>query len=89
VGDDSSLVVRPDGALQVAYMESSNHNVLVARRLEVGWSGPTVVMGEESPYQGAFGFYLDQLVLDGTIYVISYRIDSRAGVRDVVVHEME
>jgi MYXO-CTERM domain-containing protein len=87
VGDDSSLVVLPDGTLQVAYMDSTNHDVVVARRSSEHnlWLVPAVVLGGESSYAGAFGFYLQQLVVEGEALVLSYRINTREATRDVVV----
>ena len=90
IGDDSTIFVNDDGSLTVSYQNSTSHLALVRRRFgETGWIVPDVVMGDEDPYDGAFGFYLQQVKVDGTTYIISYRINSRAGVRDVVVRVFE
>ena len=90
IGDDSTIYVNDDGSLTVSYQNATNHWALVRRRFgETGWIVPDIVMGDEDPYDGSFGFYLTQLKVDGTVYVISYRINSRAGVRDVVVRVFE
>jgi len=90
VGDDSSLALLADGTVQAAYMDSSNHDVLVARRSSEGlWLAPQTVMGDEDPYSGAFGFYLNQLVVDGQTVLLTYRINTREATRDVVVRTVE
>lgn len=86
IGDDSSLLVLDDGTLHVAYQNSTRHLALVRRRhVGTGWLVPSIVMGDEEDYDGAFGFYLQQVQAGDTVYVVSYRINTRAGVRDVVI----
>jgi len=90
VGDNSNLTVADDGSLLVTYQNATKHWTLARRRfLESGWIVPNVVMGGEDPYEGAFGFYLQQVSSGDTIYLLSYRINSRAGLRDVVVRTLD
>lgn len=91
VGDDSSLVVLPDGTLQVAYMDATLHQAVVSHRpTDLGsWTEPAPFLGGEEPFEGAFGFFLEQVVVGERVFAVSYRIDTIAGVRDVVVRELE
>lgn len=90
VGDNSNLTVGDDGSLLVTYQNTTKHWTLARRRfVESGWIVPNVVMGGEDPYDGAFGFYLQQVNSGDTIYLLSYRINSRAGLRDVVVRTLD
>jgi len=90
VGDDSSLVVLPDGTLQVAYMDSTRHHAMVSYRpVDAGWTQPEVVMGGAEPYDGAFGFYLSQSQTSDAVWLISYRLNPREGVRDVVARPVD
>jgi hypothetical protein len=85
VGDDSSIIVLDDGTIQVAYQDMSQHYVLVRQRTPAGsWVAPEVVAGNETPYDGAFGFYLQQIATADGTYVLTYRIHTAEGVRDVV-----
>ncbi|MBN1944239.1 MAG: hypothetical protein JW797_01130 [Bradymonadales bacterium] len=90
VGYDSSLLLRTDGSLQVAYMDATYHDVMIIRRPSgSGWQAPMTILGNEDPYVGAVGFYLNQLLVDGTVVLATYRINTREAVRDVAVHWLE
>jgi hypothetical protein len=89
VGDDSSLVITSEGVLQVAYMDASRHHTVTSQRdPDIGWMVPTSEMGGEEPYDGAFGWYLDQVVVGDTVVLVSYRINVREGIRDAVVRRL-
>jgi len=57
VGDDSGVVLGPDGPI-VAYQDATSHELLVARRGADGTWTHVVVAGDEDPFAGGYGFYV-------------------------------
>jgi hypothetical protein len=69
VGDDSSIVLTPDG-LYIVYQDATTHELLVAYpSLSGGW-GRVAVAGDENPFVGAYGFYANG-AFDGTDVTMS------------------
>lgn len=87
VGYDSSVTVLADGTLQVVYMDATYHQVMSSTRAadSAVWTVPSVRLGNELPYEGAFGFYVEQVSSGGSTSVVSYRINTQEAVRDVAV----
>jgi hypothetical protein len=86
VGDDSALVLTPDGP-RVAYMDSTGHDLILALRSDNGWEALTMA-GNTDPYVGSFGFYTRHLWMDGTSVIVSFRYNRQADPPQVglVVH---
>lgn len=87
VGDDSSLIETGDGVV-LQYQDATQHDLLEVGRNAVGWDfPPSTVAGREDPYDGAFGFWLQQGEDADGRFVVTHRIHNRAEppVRDVVV----
>ncbi len=56
MGDDSSIVLTPDG-VYIVYQDATTHELLVAYPSGAGGWGRVAVAGDENPFVGAYGFY--------------------------------
>lgn len=72
VGDASAILVTPDGEVRVAYQDASAHRLMLARRVEGAWQVLTVAGGGDE-YTGSYGFYNQQLLVDGESLMTTYR----------------
>jgi hypothetical protein len=76
VGDDVKLVLEEGGALRVAYMDSTQIDLLHGKlNPATGQYALETLAGNEVPYAGAFGFHVS-IVKDGARYrVVNYKFD--------------
>lgn len=75
VGADPALVVDSNGIVRIAYQNATAGELRYARRMGTdNWSIVTL-RGDETPYEGSFGFYTDQAVdsARGAPIVSTYR----------------
>jgi hypothetical protein len=72
VGDASSIIVGDDGAPRIVYQDATQHLVMLARPAQASWQVLKVAGGAD-PYTGAYGFYNQQLLVNGQAMIISYR----------------
>lgn len=78
VGDDSRIVAEPGGALRVAYMDSTELDLMYAKLNPATnqWTIETLA-GNGELYTGAYGFHVSHL-LDGNRYrIVNYKFDLR------------
>lgn len=60
IGADSALVVDANGLVRVAYQDATRGDLRYARRTgPMAWTLFTLA-GDENPYRGSFGFYVEQ-----------------------------
>jgi hypothetical protein len=72
VGDDSALIVTPTG-VRIAYMDSTRHDLILARRAQNGNWDLLTLAGHSQPYVGSFGFYNRHLWIGDSSVVIGFR----------------
>ena len=72
VGDDSALVITPTGP-RIAYMDSTRHDLILARRSENGNWDLLTLAGHSQPYVGSFGFYNRHLWIGDSSVVVGFR----------------
>jgi hypothetical protein len=75
VGADTALVVDATGVVRIAYQNGTTGALRYARRMANGNWNLTTLKGEEEPYEGSYGFYVDQVLTQGgtVALVSSYR----------------
>ena len=75
LGGDTSIVVDQAGTIRIAFQNGSTGELQYARLpLSGDWSIITL-RGNEDPYQGTFGFYTDQVLVEttGSPLISTYR----------------
>lgn len=72
VGDDSAIALTPTGP-RIAYMDSTRHDLILARRAENGNWDLLTLAGHSEPYVGSFGFYNRHLWTDDGSLVVGFR----------------
>ncbi|MDY0061195.1 MAG: hypothetical protein RBU45_15410 [Myxococcota bacterium] len=78
VGADSRLILDRDGVLHVFYQDATTLDLLEAHPLPGGGFSRQTLAGDERPYAGAFGFYIDAATTDTGYAVVCHRIDRQA-----------
>jgi len=75
VGADTALIVDEMGMVRIAYQNATEGSLRYARRQPNGTWTLITLKGDEDPYEGSFGFYVDQVLTPGmaTPMVSSYR----------------
>jgi hypothetical protein len=75
VGADTALVVDSMGMARIAYQNGTTGTLRYARRFSDGSWNLITLRGGEDPYEGSFGFYVDQVLTQGANapLVSSYR----------------
>lgn len=79
VGWDSELFITGGGFAMILYQDGTDHELRMATRMEEGGEWVFEVLGgDETPFAGAYGFYIDMAISGGTAYVSSYVINEHA-----------
>jgi len=75
LGADTALVVDATGIVRIAYQNGTSGALRYARRMSSGNWNLVTLKGEEDPYEGSYGFYVDQVLTQGGTapLVSSYR----------------
>ena len=74
VGDDSSIVLTPDG-LYIVYQDATTHELLVAYPSMAGGWGRAAIAGDEAPFVGAYGFYANAAYDGSDVTMSSWVVD--------------
>ncbi len=74
---DASIAVDAQGHVRIVYQDSSVQSLKMAiRQSDKHWQRKKLV-GADPSTPGAFGFFADQIIVNGTSYISNYKIDLR------------
>ena len=78
VGDDCNMLFDAEGAPLIVYQDSTNHELVLRRRTEVGspqvfpWSRRVTVSGDSDVDEGAFGFFASAAIDGDQLWITQY-----------------
>ncbi|MBK9072818.1 MAG: hypothetical protein IPL79_17725 [Myxococcales bacterium] len=84
VGNDTQLIITPDGPA-VVHQDSTSQELVLARRIGNGWDSE-ILAGNAEPYAGAYGFFASAASFGDEIIVGSYVIFQADNDQWVEVH---
>ena len=67
-----------NGQPRVVYQDATNQDLKIAARTGTkAWRKVVLARGAASPYQGAFGFFADQIIENNISYISNFRYNLR------------